>query len=220
LANQEFFRLKAAFDTKETGKTYPAVDCPVDYNFKTQNSVHNFRANTYPDFEPDIRFILNKGAKLCDILKQVTIPGNGLLISQRAKSIFEQFKLIPHVFFEGTVEVNGVKHTYYWMHLVWPEGINFLDFSKSKFKIKRFSRVLGEVSVNSITEMYEKQNELEFGTLVVNYESVFTLIEYDLFTHPLNGTIYISNKLKLAISKLTGAEIIPASDLEVIQTQI
>lgn len=166
----QYYILKPAVGTKETGMAYPAVESFEDYDFNAPNSVYKLDSDSFPDFVPDIRFKLAKGAKICDVMGQGTISACGLLISQNVKDALEQFNLIPHKYFSATIEDKGIIHKYYWVHFVWEDGINLLDFKKSKFKIKRASKDLGEVEVLSLNELHSKQGELGFMNMIHNYD--------------------------------------------------
>jgi len=139
MLDNQIYILKAAIGTKETGMAYPAIESYDDYDFNGPNSVYKLDSDKFPDFDPDIRFKLAKGAKLCDIMGQGTISACGLLISQNVKDVLDQFKLVPHKYFTATIEDKGIIHQYYWVHFVWDDGLNHLDFANSNFQINKFS---------------------------------------------------------------------------------
>lgn len=212
----QYYILKPAVGTKETGMVYPAVESFDDYDFNAPNSVYKLDSDFFPDFIPDIRFKLAKGAKLCDIMGQGTISACGLLIRQNAKDVLEQFKLVPHKYYSATIEDKGNIHQYYWVHFVWEDGINFFDFKNSKFKIKRASKDLGEVEVLSLNELHSKQGELGFMNMIHNYEYTFLNPDLDLFIHPLNKTIFVSENLKAKMVIFLGTDLIPTQYLKVV----
>src|SRR5688500_15759577 len=143
----EIFILQPATNTKETGSKFPPVESYDNYNFKALNSVHNIKNREFPDFEPDIRFKLRKGAKLCDLMGQATINAHGFLISPKMKSIFENTNIIPHLYYPATIESNEILHPYFWIHFVWNESKELFDFENSYFYAKRFSQNLGKVNI-------------------------------------------------------------------------
>jgi hypothetical protein len=51
-----YYILKPAVDTPETGNAYPAVESYDDYDFNATNSVYKLESDKFPDFTPDIRF--------------------------------------------------------------------------------------------------------------------------------------------------------------------
>lgn len=216
--NNQYYILKPAVGTKETGMAYPAVESFEDYDFKGFNSVYNLDSDCFPDFTPDIRFKLAKGAKLCDVMGQGTISACGLLINEKVKEVLEQFNLIPHKYFSATIEDKGVIHQYFWVHFVWEDGIKHLDFENSKFKIKRASKDLGEVEIGSLAELHSKQSELGFMNMIHNYEYTFFNPNFNLFIHPLNKTIFVSDELKAKMVNCIGADLTPAQYLKMVQT--
>lgn len=214
--NTHYYLLSPAVGTKETGNAYPTVESYEDYDFKSVNSVYNLESDKFPDFTPDIRYKLAKGAKLCDLMEKTNISACGLLVNEKIKEVFEQFNLIPHKYYPATIEDKGTIYKYYWVHFVWVEGINFLDFKNSKFKIKRASRDLGEIEVYSLADLHSKQGELGFIKMIHNYEYTFLNPNYDLFIHPLNKDIFVSENLKTKMSLFSGVELKPAQHLKVV----
>jgi hypothetical protein len=212
----QYYILTPAVGTKETGMAYPAVESFEDYDFNKATSVYKLDSDSFPDFVPDIRFQLAKGAKLCDIMGQGTISACGLLISQNVKDVLDQFNLVPHKYFPATIEDKGTTHQYYWVHFVWEDGIKYLDFAKSKFKIKRASKDLGEVEIQSLHDLHTKQGELGFIKMIHNYEYTFLNPNCDLFIHPLNKTIFVSENLKTKMAAFSGVELTPTEYLIVV----
>jgi hypothetical protein len=211
----QYYILKPAVGTKETGMAYPAVESFEDYDFNKATSVYKLDSDFFPDFIPDISYKLAKGAKLCDVMEKSNISACGLLINEKVKEVLEQFNLVPHKYFPATIEDKGTVHQYYWVHFVWEDGIKYLDFANSKFKIKRASKDLGEVEVLSLNELHSKQGELGFMNMIHNYEYTFLNPNFDLFIHPLNKTIFVSESLKSKMANFSGADFITAQYLKV-----
>jgi len=214
--SQQYYILKPAVGTKETGMAYPAVESFEDYDFNAPNSVYKLDSDFFPDFIPDIRYKLAKGAKLCDVMEKSNITACGLLINEKVKEVLEQFNLIPHKYFSATIEDKSVIHQYYWVHFVWEDGIKYLDFENSKFKIKEFGTDIEEIQVSNLTELYTKQGELGFIKMIHNYEYTFLNPNYDLFIHPLNKTIFVSDELKAKMANCIGADLAPAQYLKMV----
>jgi hypothetical protein len=215
-SNNQYYILKHAVGTKETGMAYPAVESYGDYDFNGPNSVYKLDSDSFPDLIPDIRFRLAKEAKLCDIMGQATISACGLLVSQNVKNILEQFNLIPHKYFSAIIENKGTYYQYYWVHFVWEAGIKYLDFKNSKFEINEFGNSLGEIKLNSYDELLDKQTYLGFMKMIYNYETVMLKTDYDLFNHPLNKTIYLSENLRNKLAIFTGVELTHSLNLIVL----
>jgi len=204
----QYYILKPAVGTEETGMAYPAVESYDDYDFNAPNSVHKIKSGEFPEFEPDIRFKLAKGAKLCDMMGQATISGHGFLISEKLKSIFENSNIVPCKFYPATIEDNGTFYSYYWAHFVWKEGKNFIDYKKSDFYAKRLSKNLGKVYINSEEEILSKRNEFDIATIISFNEIKIVNIDRELFLLNFFTSIYISENLKFLIesNKITGID--------------
>lgn len=216
---EKFYVLKPAVDTEETGSAYPAVESFNDYDFNAPKSVYKLNSNELPNFEPEIRFKLAKGAKLCNLLGQGTISAKGLLVDDNFKTVIEQSNTIPFKSFNAYIKDSQEQiKKYNWIHFLWREGIEYFNFNKSKFKVKRASKDLGDIQIDSYLDLQTKQGELGFIKMIHNYESVMKNPNFDLFLHPLNGTIYITETLKRKIEQLhlTGIDITPAYHLQVI----
>lgn len=213
---ERFYILKPAVDTEETGHVFPAVESYDNYNFDAPNSVHKIKSREFPDFEPDIRFKLAKGAKLCDMMGQATISAPGFLISERLKDFFEGVNSVPKKFYPATIEANGGFHLYYWMHLVWVEAVDFINFEQSKFKVKEFSNDLGEIEISSYRDLMKKQGELGFMKMIHNYKTSLKNPKFDLFLHGINFTVYVKDNINQVLKKYSGINLEQANNLDII----
>jgi hypothetical protein len=207
-----YYILKPAVDTQETGNAYPAVESYDDYNFNAPNSVHKLKSREFPDFNPDMRFKLAKGAKLCDMMGQATINAHGFLISEKLKSIFENANLVPNKFYPATIEeAKGILHNYYWMHLVWNEGIDIIDYANSSFFVRRGLRNIGKIEVNSFDDFNAKNNEMG-AVNYIDYDKILLKepIAFDAFPIYHGVDIFISEAMANALKnhKLSGLDII------------
>lgn len=219
----KYFKIEAAVDTHETGSAYPAVESYDDYDFKSQDSVYNLHSNTTPNFTPNIKFKLAKNAKLTDVLSQATISARGFLANKKFKDCLAENNIIPHICFPAYIEDhNSIIHDYYWIHFTWENSIQFLDFKNSKFKIKRVSKDLGEIDIDDYEDLKQKQGELGFIKMIHNYETTLLNPKYNLFIHPLNGTVFLSESLKFQLVELniSGISIVESDNLKVIESEI
>lgn len=217
--NTHYYLLSPAVGTKETGNAYPAVESYEDYDFNAPNSVYDIRFDKFPDFIPDIRFKLAKGAKLCDMMGQATINANGFLISEKLKSIFDNSNIIPYECYPATIEDKGTLHSYYWIHFVWNEGKSLIDFNASKFFKQKFSNNLGYIELQS--EEDYKNTKAEFGSRYMIGFEILKLKEqlsFDLIIVPFKTDIIISEtfKNKVTVSELTGLSILPYEATKII----
>jgi hypothetical protein len=215
MEQKKFYIIKPAVNNDEVGKVFPSVECIDNYNFESQNSIYKLRSEIFPDFIPDIRLRLSTGANPCDVMNQAVISVPGLLITPRLKVIFQKFDIVPHKYFAASIEKNGTQSEYCWIGFVWNDGINHLDFRNSKFKIKKIFRDLDEIVVKDYFDLLQKQSELEPFKVIYNYQTTMINVKYDLFIHPLNHSIYISENLfnALRIERITGLDFSNAENL-------
>lgn len=212
----EYYILKPAVDTPETGNAYPAAESYDDYDFDAPNSVHKLNFREFPNFEPDIRFKLAKGAKLTDMLSQAAISAHGFLINEKLKNAFEQFNIVPHKYFPATIEDHqGNIHQYFWMHLVWEESKNFIKWEESKFYKKRLSKNLGDVSIKKEEDILTERKKCDVATLIDFTTILFKNHDFDMFLINYFTKIYLSKEATefLSKNKLTGIEITPTDKL-------
>ena len=192
----DYYILKPAVDTPETGNAYPAAESYDHYDFDMPNSVHKLNFREFPDFEPDIRFKLAKGAKLTDMLSQAAISVHGFLINGKLRTAFEQFSIVPHRYYPATVEDRqGNLHQYFWMHLVWEERFELLNFQKTKFfAVKKGNKEYFEIKTPE--EFQEKKKELGFFSPLKIENGVLNQTDYDLMLHPLKANELASLTIK------------------------
>lgn len=203
MANSEkYYILKPAVDTAETGNAYPAAESYDNYDFKAPNSVHKLNFREFPDFEPDIRFKLAKGAKLTDMLSQAAINANGFLVNQKLKEVIEKTNTVPCKFFKAKIEFKGGIADYYWMHLVWPDGINFVKFPNTNFNITEFGTVIEPISINSYEELGEKQKQLGVIKMIYAEQIVMREPNYDIWPNPINIGILVNEKTRHLIDSV------------------
>lgn len=204
-----YYLLKPAVGTKETGKAYPAVESYEGYDFNAPNSVHKIRFDEFPDFMPDIRFMVAKGAKLCDMMGQATINANGFLVSENLKSVFDKSSIIPHKYYPATIKDKELKHNFFWIHFVWNEGLSFVDFNQTSFNVTEFGRIIEPIKINSYEDLERKQKQLGVIKMIYAEKIVMKNPGLDLFSNPINLGIYINEKLKHHIESIkpTGVSI-------------
>jgi|GEM_PF-3556911 len=207
----EFYSIKPAVDTKETGKVFPTVESYDKYDFNSSRSVHKLTFREFPDFEPDIRFKLAKGAKLCDVMGQSTISAHGLLISEKAKEVFSEINIAPHKFYPSYIEDHtGDIHNYYWMHLVWEDITKFISYQNSSFYKRKFSNNLGELCIDSDKQFWEVKEELGSRYMIgINKIQLEKGIDFHLFPFPYSSVILIADSAVNKVNSLSGLDISP-----------
>jgi hypothetical protein len=206
----KYYLLSNSAKKTEVG-TYPQTTGLVDgYEEFAENSMVNLNSDEFPNFIPDLRFELEGKAILTDIISPSNLDyAKGLMMNEKAKKLFEQFNLIPHQFYEGSIKVHNNKLIYYWMHTL-PPALGIVDFTNTSFlevlptqqKIQRIFKSYEE---------YEKYgdgdlpNDLEVEKLCLTHS--FTSKALDLFCFPSLFTGFIiSQRLydKINEMQLTG----------------
>lgn len=192
----KFYILKPAVDTKETGNVFPTVESYEGYDFNTPNSVHKLNHHEFPNFVPDIRLKLVKGANLCDIMGQATISASGLLVSETLKKSIENLNIAPHKFYSATIENDGILHQYYWLHIVWKEIEDLVDYQNSTFFKCKFSKNLGNLNISSREDFWVHKNQMG-SRFLISYDKInlYKKPTYDIYTLPFRGDIICSHKI-------------------------
>ena len=222
-----YYILKTALNTPETGTVYPQIQkMAPGYDYKAPNSVHALsrEVEKLPNYEPNLDyFIVHTKAKLSDLLSVAVING-GFLISEKLKTVVEQFNLPTHKFYPARVQHKKQFYNYYWMHVIC-NLTEYVDYQKSTFFVyHNFSKNLGYVDVVSKEEFIQKRLKLKSdnpGKTVTIWAEKITLNTlpnkaFDLFEiGTFDANCYISEALQQAITneKITGCSIMPANNL-------
>jgi len=227
----KYYRLENSVNTKEIGRHAIQLDFA---DKKTMDSCWSLVNDEFPDFKPDLRFNLEKGSKLTDVVSSgVDVPN--FMINERVKNIFEQCKLPEHRYYEATVtDHKGVVHPYYCIHIL-PNDYSMVDFDKTIFKKTEepmkiwpdsvFSNVkeikdAPEIQIKSLEEKEKFKDEFFPNDLyvVLDVLRIHDSEKYDMFFLPDVDvtTKYISEKLAnmLKSEKITGIGLYPCDDIE------
>ncbi|MBX3239012.1 MAG: hypothetical protein KIT80_09540 [Chitinophagaceae bacterium] len=106
------------------------------YNLRGPNSVWNISNLKKPDFEPDFDcFMLDKKAKLTDIISTSIINARGFIVSNNLKTIFDNSRLPSHIYYPVVLLYKKERITnYYWLHFI-EDNTKDIDFRKSEFEL-------------------------------------------------------------------------------------
>lgn len=211
---------------KEVGNVYPQVESMAPgYDLKKPESVHNMPFDKFPDFEPDLSyFVLEKKAKLTDVISTGYIIANGFLISEKLKNQFEKFNLPEHRYYPARVLYKNTLHNnYYWMHFA-NDCTSLLDFDRSTFKLTHplpfFREGIKHISAKNADELRlaknaEASNEIFFDKIKLK-KGADPDLDMLFFDFPWRK-FYINEKLmnNLTDLKITGFQYDPI-DAEII----
>jgi hypothetical protein len=193
-----YYIIKPAVDTQETGNVFPSAESYNDYDFNSPNSAHKLTFREFANFEPDIRFKLARGAKLTDMLSQAAISADGFLINEKLKKTFEQFDIVPHKYYPAKIEDRqGRFYDYFWMHLV-GESMAIVNWQKSKFFFMHYEEKK-LLAFDNLEAYLKKKKELGmFVPIQIDHLEIMDT-KYDIFVHPFQALSIISDTVKKAL---------------------
>lgn len=131
-----WYSVSVSTDEKVVGK-YPQTDgMGLGYNLNAPNSVWNIPNLKMPDFEPAFDyFLLDKKAKLTDVISTALINARGFLISNKLKTILDKFHLTKHIYYPVKIlHKKDFITNYYWLHFI-EDNSNDIDFKNSSFEL-------------------------------------------------------------------------------------
>jgi hypothetical protein len=227
----QYYIFKEACDTKETGHEYPQIQkWKPGYDDDKPDSFYSYylaaKAGGFPDFTPDMdSLILHGRAKPTDLLSFATSV-NGLMISEKLKTLFEQFSFPPHRFFPAKVIYKKTElDAHYFMHIV-SDYTDFVDYPKSSFiTCASFNKDPQTITLTSKYNFLDKAKQLQDDSLNIDHRYIKakeihltpefdkSLDFFEIGRFDIN--FYISQALKDAIIKngITGCDIQPTDNL-------
>ncbi|MCE3229451.1 MAG: hypothetical protein K0S32_4002 [Bacteroidetes bacterium] len=189
----DYYLFRNDVDTEETGEAYPQVvfNNPKKINPNPVLSANKVFEGEYPPKKLVFDYLeLNDGANFTDLMSS-SLHGNGFVMSDKLKTIFEESNLKDYRFykiklFEGEKEIKG-----YWYFHSASNLRDFIDYKKSTFYI---GDIIGEpirdlgFTPNSFTEL-----ELFQKTLPYAEESVWPKQIFLKHTFPFNLDLFKLN---------------------------
>jgi hypothetical protein len=200
-----YYAIKNRTD-EEVGSVYPQVNCI------TQEQAHNLYANEFPSYDPELIFELNKNAKLTDVLSQAAISAQGLLVSDRMKSVLENHAIMKHRYYPVTIKMKNENFTYYWLHLN-DDFTGYIDYKQTEFYWTKSTFRKGNIQLSNFQEYLQKKQEngrlwdvsIDKLKLADNFDNSLNLVSF----FPFDLKIYVSSNLKIILSneQITGLNI-------------
>lgn len=190
----EYFLISNSTDKKEVGHYIQCKGMPDGYNYKwydEPNSMTNLTNDTFPDFEPDLVFELEKKAKLTDVISTSNISAKGFLVNEKIKNIFDRFNLMEHKYYPAIVIYKEQKFNYYWLHFKENESkyLNYIKYNESKFYIGNLARWKEKDVVISDVKTYLNLRK----NLVFKLISIDTICFNNTFYNKPKDIFYIDN---------------------------
>jgi hypothetical protein len=214
----KYYLLEEAMRTEETGDQHPQIlKMSKKQDFDDDNGVYVFARISLPQTNPDLRFLLlDKAAKITDVISTVMLSMTGLLISEKVKNLLNKYKLPEHRYYEAYVldQVNNVEYKYYWLQMVVNYDLRYLDISKSSFVIATTSIIKTPpipIEIASYEDYREKQSKMSSKQIIkVSRATLNSGCNEDIFKIPgLTNSWIISDVLKESLikNKITGVTI-------------
>jgi len=218
MSNDNFYIIKLMSGTKQTGNVYPqCVEMSKNYPHYAQDSYQKLVHYRLPDFEPNLKaFKLHRKAKQTDVISS-TFLYFGLLVSKRAKEIFENFLLPENKFFPAWIEFkNSISNGFSFFHYVGNYS-SAIDYAKTEFYVSDYFGYKERIVVNNENELddYLENNRIGYDKHLSTTKYIFEKNEkptLDFFKMSYtDSNIYISHRLKTALEEanITGIEIVP-----------
>ncbi|UXX79488.1 hypothetical protein N7E81_19255 [Reichenbachiella carrageenanivorans] len=223
--SQEFYSLKAACDTEETGPNYPQIKDITggNWDIKDPKSMYNqFTFYSTPtDTAPDFGvFNLYGSSKFTDLVSNGVLGTFSLIISEKFKNILEDFELGNHWFFPVYLNHKSETMKYFVLHLkndlsdrvIYEQSIFYTQeglIGKNKKDItfdseEHYQKYREELKNQSPNSLLPKTS-IKAKKIVIDNS-----INIDVVTSKRTGIdIFISSKLanKILESRLTGIDV-------------
>ncbi len=128
-----YYEAGLTVDKKIIGK-YPQIPGLIDgYNKTMPNSMTKIKWNEFPDFIPDLRYEVQRGSKVTDVIDLANTDSSGFLINEKLLDIFLKFNLVRFHYYPAQVFHLQKCYKYFLLHLLPLEDFLGIDFDKSIF---------------------------------------------------------------------------------------
>ncbi len=136
----------------------------------SDKSIYAFERLDFPEIAEVKYMLLDKSAKIEDVMCAEMLRLTGLLVNDKVKSILTGFNLPPNKFYPCYIKANdGNVYNYYWMQTSKErDQTKFLEYSRSKFYIQK--DVLGlekeELKIDTLQQLEKVSSSLKLGQAV------------------------------------------------------
>ncbi|MDR0894166.1 MAG: hypothetical protein LBN06_02515 [Prevotellaceae bacterium] len=130
-----YFTFENSIEPSVVGNDYPqAYKFIKGYEEKAPNALFSLYKyyDSFPDYEPNLDGIMLAGyAKLTDFVSSA-FSGRIIIMSPKAREVFERYCLCPHRFYPLGLYKRKVKYDYF-MFFIQPDCSDFVDYPKTTF---------------------------------------------------------------------------------------
>jgi len=216
MRESDFYILKAASASKETGNVFPQIKSMTkDYNFTATNSIRRLKLKQFPDFTPNLdSFYLDPKAKQSNTLSNAVL-NFGFVVDNQIYNIVSKFNLPDNRFFKASIFFkNEIKSNYFLFHYLCDLSEN-INYSQTEFFVWDSFEITDRFKVENRDQLSNKREQLPMLKSIRTHKYYFNpsfQIPYDIFHISfIDPRTYISHRLKTALEEahITGIEIVP-----------
>ena len=191
--------------------------------FEQPNSMTKLTNEDFPEFKPELIFELEGKARLTDVVSPSNITAKGLLVNEKIKELFSQFKLMEHKYYPANLFFHGLEYQYYWLHFKDCEEkyLGGIDYQNSSFFLSNLAFMkVKDMSIISRDDFWDKKMNLPMRHIratKLQLSNGLSNERLDLFYLPfIHSDFLVSNQLSRAIevTDITGFEIREQSILD------
>lgn len=210
----KYYQITNQIGTIEVGKNiYPQTDGLVGKNtFNSTNSFSIFNHHNLPEnFKAQEKIKLAHSANKTDFISTAIISGHGFIISDNVRKLLDEHHIVNHKYYElPLIQKNQEIKGYYWFQMYEPKQ-EYVVFSKSKFQVRRFSKIIkDEIVFKSIDDYWEQKRNYKPGELFRSKIIYIKPNDLDFLYLGVGDSKYlISEKLKKRMEEIniTGYEL-------------
>ena len=216
----KYFKIEKSLDPKVVGlPSNHSEEMVRGYDYNAPDSVYNWRNN---NLTPNLNSVLvNKNAKITDLIDCVPIGGEGLIISEKLLEVLSWFNIMDHKTSNVSLIQAGIPITGF-LFFYFNQCIDdrHIDFSKSEYANIIFDNIKGEyyevskANVLSLNDINKPRTGNERRPRLKNL-SLKRDFKYDVFCFNYYGQLIVSEAVKDAIIKeqITGLRFEPFLEL-------
>lgn len=153
----DYYIFQNSTEPKEIG-LFPQAEIARTVDTNAFDCPWNVKAHEFPDFVPQLEFILNRGALLTDIVSTVGI-NHGFVVNDRVRSILKDHKLPEHAFYPLKLYWGKNIFEYYWFHFINRNFWDWIDKERSKLYLRSILPSKREIILD---EVNLQQSDSEF----------------------------------------------------------
>ena len=217
MTRMDAYLLKTDVANADTNEIVPQVQhMGLDYDWDAPDSITRITSSRPLELAPRLDSVhLDPETRFTDVVSQSYAPGPSLLVSERLRSLLDEFDIQEHEWWPAHVTLGAETRRYWWLQPT-EELEGRVDYSSSRFLIEDRDGSVEEVDVRSSDELAAIARSLVdslSGTLRPRRVAFSGTPPYDLLClRVMDWSFYSSPRLadRLTSERVTGIEIVPA----------